>query len=116
MTNPEDKTPTEAVEVTILDRIYKIACPAGQQEELIQAASQLREKIRDLKQRSRISNNEQVAIMVALNCCHELTLEKEKNHQYAENMDQRIKLLQNTIEQALTEHGSRLADDSKAVK
>ena len=32
-------------------------------------------------------------------------LEKEKNHQYSETMDKRIKMLQRTIEAALIEHG-----------
>ena len=32
-------------------------------------------------------------------------LEKEKNHQYSETMDKRIKMLQRTIEAALSEHG-----------
>jgi cell division protein ZapA len=43
--------------------------------------------------------------MAALNFCHELCLEKEKNHQYSETMDKRIKMLQRTIEAALIEHG-----------
>ncbi|MDO2947944.1 cell division protein ZapA [Aeromonas simiae] len=95
----------EAVEIVILGRPYKVSCPAGQQDALQAAAVQLTEKLSDLRQRSRVSSNEQLAIMAALNFCHELCLEKEKNHQYSETMDKRIKMLQQTIEAALVEHG-----------
>ncbi|MGL5286442.1 cell division protein ZapA [Aeromonas sp. RU39B] len=102
---------TEAVEIVILGRPYKVSCPAGQQNALRAAAVQLSEKLVELRQRSRVTNNEQLAIMAALNYCHELCLEKEKNHQYSETMDKRIKLLQQTIEAALIEHG-RYGDSS----
>ncbi|WP_368166121.1 cell division protein ZapA [Aeromonas sp. R9-1] len=96
---------TEAVEIVILGRPYKVSCPPGQQAALQAAATQLNEKLIELRQRSRVSSNEQLAIMAALNFCHELCLEKEKNHQYSETMDKRIKMLQRTIEAALVEHG-----------
>ena len=44
--------------------------------------------------------------MAALNFCHELCLEKEKNHQYSgDHATKWIKMLQRTIEAALIEHG-----------
>ncbi|MGL5032164.1 MAG: cell division protein ZapA [Aeromonas sp.] len=96
---------TEAVEIVILGRPYKIACPLGQQDALRQAAEQLTDKLTDLRQRTKVSSNEQLAIMAALNFCHEFCLEKEKNQQYSETMDRRIKMLQRTIEAALVEQG-----------
>ena len=48
------------------------------------------------------------AVMAALNFCHALTLEKNKNQQYSETMDQRIRMLQSTIEEALQEQGKLL--------
>ena len=95
----------EAVEIVILGRPYKVSCPLGQQDALRQAADQLSDKLIELRQRSKVSSNEQLAIMAALNFCHELKKEKEKNHQYSETMDKRIKMLQRTIEAALIEHG-----------
>ena len=95
----------EAVEIVILGRPYKVSCPLGQQDALRQAADQLSDKLIELRQRSKVSSNEQLAIMAALNFCHELCLEKEKNHQYSETMDKRIKMLQRTIEVVLIEHG-----------
>ncbi|MFD1006814.1 MULTISPECIES: cell division protein ZapA [Oceanisphaera] len=92
---------TAAIDIVILGRPYKVACPAGQEVALQRAADTLNERIRSFKQSGKAGSNEQVAIMLALNVCHDLELEKDKNYQYAESMDRRIKLLQQTIEEAL---------------
>ncbi|WP_188629840.1 cell division protein ZapA [Oceanisphaera marina] len=92
---------TAAIDIVILGRPYKVACPAGQEVALQRAADMLNERIRNFKQSGKAGSNEQIAIMLALNVCHELELEKDKNYQYADAMDKRIKLLQHTIEEAL---------------
>lgn len=69
----------EAVEIVILGRPYKVSCPLGQQDALRQAADQLSDKLIELRQRSKVSSNEQLAIMAALNFCHELCLEDRKS-------------------------------------
>lgn len=92
---------TAAIDIVILGRPYKVACPAGQEAALQRAANMLNDRIRELKQNGKSASNEQLAIMIALNVCHELELEKDKNHQYADAMDKRIKMLQHTIEEAL---------------
>ena len=96
---------TEAVEIVILGRPYKVSCPLGQQDALRQAAEQLTDKLIDLRQRSKVSSNEQLAIMAALNFCHELCLEKDKNHNTLKPWTSGFKMLQRTIEAALIEHG-----------
>ncbi|WMC09431.1 cell division protein ZapA [Oceanimonas pelagia] len=90
-----------AIDIVILGRPYKVACPAGQEDALHRAADMLNERIRKFKESGKSATNEQIAIMLALNVCHELELEKDKNHQYADAMDKRIKMLQHTIEDAL---------------
>ncbi|WP_042469429.1 cell division protein ZapA, partial [Yersinia pestis] len=47
--------------------------------------------------------------IAALNVCHELAQERLKTRDYASNMEQRIRMLQQTIEQALLEQG-RISD------
>ena len=101
-------TEIEAVEINIMGRIYKLSCQTGQGNALRAAAAELNELLAQMRQRSRGSNNEQLAVMAALNFCHELALEKNKNRQYSETMDQRIRMLQSTIEEALQEHGRLL--------
>ena len=92
---------TAALDIIVLGRPYKVACPAGQEVALQRAAETLNERIRAFKQSGKAGSNEQIAIMLALNISHELELEKDKNYQYADAMDKRIKMLQHTIEEAL---------------
>ncbi len=101
-------TEIEAVEINIMGRVYKLSCQLGQSAALRTAADELNDTLGQMRQRSRSSNNEQLAVMAALNFCHELALEKDKNRQYSETMDQRIRMLQTTIEEALQEQGRLL--------
>ncbi len=94
-----------AVEVTILGKSYRMTCPEGHEHELLNAAQMLNEKIQELKERTNINKGEQLAVMAALNFCHEMKLERNKNQEYSDTMDQRIKMLQSTIERALVEQG-----------
>ncbi|CAK8736946.1 Cell division protein ZapA [Sodalis praecaptivus] len=79
--------------------------PPEQQEALNQAAEDLNQRLQDLKVRTRVTNTEQLVFIAALNVCHELAQERLKTRDYAANMEQRIRLLQQTIEQALVEQG-----------
>ncbi|GAA4496375.1 cell division protein ZapA [Pseudaeromonas paramecii] len=99
---------TESIELTILGRVYKISCLSGQSDALKAAADGLNQHLNEMRQRSRGSNNEQLAVMAALHFCYELGLEKASNRKYSETMDERIKMLQQTIETALLEQGRQL--------
>lgn len=101
-------TGVEAVEINIMGRVYKLSCQVGQSAALRAAAAELNDVLTQMRQKSRSSNNEQLAVMAALSFCHELSLEKTKNRQYSETMDQRIRMLQTTIEEALQEQGRLL--------
>lgn len=95
------------LEVVILGKTYRFACPDGEQQALHDAAELLNDKLRELKEQTHVNGREELAVMAAVNFCHELNLVKQQNSDYADTMDQRIKMLQRTIEEALVEHGSR---------
>lgn len=107
---------TTAVDITILGRNFKVASPSEEVDELHQSTQLLNNKLQEIQGRSNINNLEHLAIMAALNFCHELRQERRKSQQYTNTVDDRIRLLQDTIEQALTDNkmdktGS-LKDDS----
>jgi cell division protein ZapA len=79
--------------------------PPEQQDALNMAAEDLNQRLQDLKVRTRVTNTEQLVFIAALNVCHELAQERLKTRDYASNMEQRIRMLQETIEQALLEQG-----------
>lgn len=95
----------QPVDIQIFGRSLRVNCPPEQQDALNMAAVDLNERLQDLKVRTRVTNTEQLVFIAALNVCHELAQERLKTRDYASNMEQRIRMLQQTIEQALLEQG-----------
>ncbi|MGS9064253.1 cell division protein ZapA, partial [Salmonella enterica subsp. enterica serovar Infantis] len=59
----------------------------------------------DLKVRTRVTNTEQLVFSAALTSSDELTQENAKTRDYAASMEQRLRMLQQTIAQALLDQG-----------
>lgn len=58
--------------VQLLNKNYHIACQADEQLALTTAAQELDRRLRQSKARAPHANLEQLAVMTALNLCHEL--------------------------------------------
>ena len=95
----------QPVDIQIFGRSLRVNCPPEQRDALNKAAEELDQRLQDLKVRTRVTNSEQLVFIAALNICYELAQEKTKTRDYAASMEQRIKLLQQTIEDALLEQG-----------
>ncbi|CAL1329203.1 cell division protein ZapA [Candidatus Providencia siddallii] len=91
----------QAVDVKIFGRLIRVNCPIDRKDALIQSVKDLENRLQNLKDKSGVTNIEQLIFIVALNICYELTEEKTKTREYVYNMEEKIKILQNTIEQAL---------------
>ncbi len=60
------------VSVLILDKEYQVACKPDERHDLKRAAGELDERMRAAKKAGNIVGLDRIAIMVALNLCHEL--------------------------------------------
>lgn len=60
-----------SVEVSILDRTYAVKCKAENADQLQATASYLDEQMRRVRQSTSLNNTERVAVVAALNICHE---------------------------------------------
>jgi cell division protein ZapA len=89
------------LDITILGQHYKMACPDGEEENLEKSVAQFNDKLKSMKAQAPSRRNEQHIVMAALNYCHQLNIEKIKNEDYIRELNQRIELLQDSIEQAL---------------
>ena len=58
--------------VNILDKEYQVASPNEEKDALIRAAKELDKRMRAIKAQGSIIGLERIAVMVALNLCHEL--------------------------------------------
>lgn len=98
-----EKTTSEPISVDILDRQYQFACEAGEREALKAAAVFLDERMRAIKNAGRLMALERIAVMTALNLSDELLkLQKIEKHRQ-DNVDNRIRLLVNELDDALDE-------------
>ncbi|MGB0894661.1 MAG: cell division protein ZapA [Parashewanella sp.] len=91
----------KATNITLLGRTYSIACPDEQEAALFSIANKLEQQLTELMAKSPNLSREEIVIMAALNIGHELYIEQQKNQEYVSQMDERIGLLQSTLEQAL---------------
>ena len=95
----------DTVSITILGREYQISCPPEEEEALRKSAKYLDKQMDTVKKRGSTLAFEKVAVMAALNICHEL-LQKSQASEKSENTSlEKIKRLQEKIESAL--HASR---------
>ncbi len=98
-----DSRDSQAVAITILDKEYLIACPEDEKHDLMRSADYLDRKMREIRDGGKIIGTERIAVMAALNIAHELLSDQkaESNGKLDPAIGQRIRSLQNRIEEAL---------------
>lgn len=90
---------SEAVFVKILDKEYQVACPPGEKDALLQAAHNLDERMRNIRNGGSVIGLERIAVMAALNLSHEL-LEASKGNLPAMD-DETLQRLSDKVDNAL---------------
>ncbi len=60
------------LDVFILDKAYKIACPPAEQDNLRRSAQYLDRKMREIRGSGKVLGLERIAVIAALNISHEL--------------------------------------------
>ena len=83
----------------ILGKEYRVACPAGEEASLHQAASYLQQKMQEIKQSGRIIGADQIAVMAALNIGYELLSATEGSS--AQPGTESVKRINHKLDEAL---------------
>ncbi|MFD2632157.1 cell division protein ZapA [Idiomarina piscisalsi] len=97
----------KTMDIKLLERNYKVACPVGQESALQQAADALNQRLQETKESTQLTNVEQIAVMTALNLCHEWIQDQNEQSAKTAKLEEKIQLLQATIEQAMSEQRSQ---------
>jgi len=63
--------------VNILDKDFQVACPSGQQDDLLKAARQLDQRMRNIRDSGKVIGLERIAVMAGLNLSHEFLHTKD---------------------------------------
>lgn len=91
------------MDIHLLGRTFAVACPSGHEEQLLQVASDLNQRLEQLRLRTGTANLEHLTVMAALNLTHELTQATQQKAIEHEQMEERISMLQKAIEEALSD-------------
>ena len=91
-----------SLSIIILDKEYRVACPPGEQEHLQASANELNKKLTEIKTKGAVIGTERIAIMAALNLCHEMLTGKTLQSEHAE-LNTRIESLSDKIDSSISE-------------
>ena len=68
----KDKTRDKGgVTINLLGREFRVACPEGEERQLLASVDYLNRKLREVRDTAKVTGNERIALMAALNIAHE---------------------------------------------
>ncbi|MGZ5584806.1 MAG: cell division protein ZapA [Usitatibacter sp.] len=112
--SPDDKSRDNkgALTISLLGREFRVACPEGEERQLLAAADYLNRKLKEVRDTGKVVGNERIAIMAALNIAHE-SVSNRTNAAGNASIDaagirRRIAALQETLESALSADQEKL--------
>ena len=94
----KNQTSLHALTVRILGKDYVIACPEGEEDELLRSAHYVDEKMQIIRGSGKVMGSDRIAVMAALNIAHEmLTTAPIENNETL----RKLKTLEETISEAV---------------
>lgn len=94
------------LDVKILDRELRVACPEDERDALLSAVTYLNKKMTEIRDAGKIVNVERIAIMAALNIAHELLSTKVGRGVDLADLTRRMTAMQAAIDQELSEQNN----------
>ena len=99
----------QTVEIKVIERKLKVACPRGQETALVSAATELNTRLEQAIKSDAIATPEQALLITALNLANDLLQTQQQMETDRNQTQSKIELLQSTIEQALASQGAKTA-------
>lgn len=97
------KESAKTLDVTILDREFRVACADEERAELLEAVAYLDKKMRDIRDLGKVATVERIAIMAALNIAHELLTTRLGTGFDLGELKRRMAAMQTAIDATLAE-------------
>lgn len=105
------KARDKGLAIQILGREYRVACPEGEEKQLQASVDYLNRRMKELRDTGKVTGNERIAIMAALNIAHEFLAHKPGKAAAsvdAPDYRRRIAAMQETLESALAADQDKL--------
>lgn len=90
----------QAVDIEILGKVTRVNCPAGQAS-LLQAAQDLDNRLKEMAERTKVTNEVKLLTIAALNICYELQTKQQENAGTQSQLSERMEQLAASLEAAL---------------
>jgi len=97
---------TKTLDIKLLDRELRVACPEEERGELLDAVAYLDRKMREIRDAGKIASIERIALMAALNITHELLSVKIGRGFDLADFKRRMDSMQAAIDEALADQDS----------
>ncbi len=94
-------TDAQPINVSILDKDYKVACPPGEQSALLESAKFLDTKMREVRDSGNIMGSERIAVITALNMANDLLKTSNVDKELGQELPPRLKDLESKISRVL---------------
>jgi cell division protein ZapA len=92
---------TKGLDVSIMGRAYRIACPPNQEPALREAVAYLDRKMREIRDQGKVIGLERIAVMAALNIANDLLATQQSSAFDIGDFKRRIEVMQAAINGAL---------------
>ena len=94
-------TNAQPINISILDKDYKVACPPGEQSALLESARFLDHRMREVRDSGKIVGSERIAVITALNMANDLLKTSNLDKEIGAELPPRLKDLESRISRVL---------------
>jgi cell division protein ZapA len=94
---------TKSLQVMIMGREFRVACPEEEQAGLLEAVDYLNRKMLEIRDAGKVIGLERIAIMAALNIAHELLTTKVGGGFDMGEIKRRMNRMEAVIDQAMSD-------------
>lgn len=93
-------TDPKGLQINVMGREFRVACPEEEQKRLLEAVEYLNRKMQEIRDNGKVVGLERIAIMAALNIAHELLSTKVGGFDMAE-VKRRMTSMETLLDQAM---------------
>ena len=93
---------SKTLQITIMGRDFRVACPEEEQAGLLEAVDYLNKKMLEIRDGGKVIGLERIAVMAALNIAHEFLNTKVGGFDMGE-VKRRMARMETAIDQAMSE-------------
>ena len=94
---------SKSLQITIMGREFRVACPEEEQAGLLEAVDYLNRKMLEIRDAGKVIGLERIAIMAALNIAHELLTTKVGGGFDMGEIKRRMNRMEAVIDQAMSD-------------